>query len=459
MRMTLGDWANACGGTIVHGQPRQAISRVATDTRTLRAGDWFVALKGPRFDAHDFLGEAAERGASGVVLEDLSKARFRDGRTPAVLKVSGALSALQSLARLSRERSRACVIGVTGSNGKTTTKQMLASILERCGPTLSTRGNLNNHIGLPLMLCELSPEHRFAVLELGTSRPGDMDLLVDLARPRIGVLSNVGKDHLEFVGTPDGMLAVNRPLIDRLPADGIAVLNLDDPRVASLAVGRKGRTITFGFTEKADVAAFEIKPWPLPLSFTLRIPGGSAPVALQLPGRIQVMNALAAATAAVAAGATLESIVAGLAAFKPPPMRFQILEEPGGAVLVNDAYNANPSSMRAAIEAFVESFPERTRWLVLGDMREMGAAARDEHEELGRWLRSVPVSRVFCYGRDMRFLERTISGASSGVVVERFKKKRYLVEHLRACLAGEKPAILFKGSRVMKLEDVVAALR
>lgn len=450
----------ATGGRLLSGFPGQPVGRLSIDSRTLRAGDVFFALRGPRFDGHDYSRAAADRGASLLVLQAFdARADFRAGHTPDIVLVEDTLKALQDWGRFVRRRSQATVIGVTGSNGKTTTKEMLAAILRRVGKTLATRGNLNNHIGLPLMLAELEPDHRFAVIEMGTSKKGDMAPLVDMASPQVGLITNVGKDHLEFLETTHGVLAENRLLFDRLPADGTAILNLDDPLLKPLAKPLAGRRlITYGKDPEALVRAEDIVGGPPPLRFTLVLGPERYPATLQAAGTVQTLNAMAASAAAHALGVGAADILAGLASFEAAAMRWQVSQGPDGSLLVNDAYNANPSSMRVSIAGFCETYPARRRWAVLGDMRELGPLTRQEHEELGLWLAGQPLERIFLYGRDMRFVERALCSAGAQARVERFRKKRHLAEVLRRSLPEARPAVLFKASRGMRLEQVIAPL-
>jgi UDP-N-acetylmuramoyl-tripeptide--D-alanyl-D-alanine ligase len=457
--ITCRDVIEATGGRLITGKPTTEGRLVSIDTRTIKRGDIFVALRGPRFDGHSFLATAADRGAAILVIDRLDeRLEFNSGAAPDVVQVSDALAALQDLGRFCRKRSAATMVGITGSNGKTTTKEMLASILRLAGPTLATRGNLNNHIGLPLMLTELVPEHRFGLLELGTSKKGDMDVLLKVLEPSVGLITNVGKDHLEFLETPEGVLAENRRLLDRLPDSGAAVINLDDPLLAAVKPSSSAKVITYGETAAAQVRAERIVPATRWTDFELHFPGGRAPVRIPVSGRFQVSNALAAAATALAMGITLDHIVNGLAAFTPAKMRMQISERPDGVVLVNDAYNANPSSVEASVASFCESFKDRPRWLVLGDMRELGNIARREHLAMGQWLAKQPLERIFLYGRDTRFVLEGLKAAKTEATIDRFQKKRYLIEALDRSLAKQRPAVLFKASRSLGLEHVIAPL-
>lgn len=461
MKLTVRDILQATGGSLISGYPTTLCQRLSIDTRTLKSGDAFFALVGPRYDGHRFLAEAARKRAQVLVVQRLEEPmRFDPFGEPDILLVKDTLAALQDIARYVRVRAPQTIrIGLTGSNGKTTTKQMLASILCRAGKTLATRGNLNNHIGLPLVLSELEADHRYALLEMGTSKKGDMDLLVDLLAPQVGLITNVGKDHLEFLGTPEGVLQVNRKLYDALPADGIAVVNLEDPLLKGLAGRLRCKTVTYGRAPEAQVRAVDILSSPSPLRFSLVLGKERYPVVLQVLGEVQVLNAMAAAAVAHALGISPENIVAGLQTFEPAVMRMEVHARPDGVVVVNDAYNANPSSMHASIESFCRSYPDKPRWLVLGDMRELGVLARAEHEELGRWIVTQGVARVFLYGRDTRHLLQGLSASRYAGAVQRFRKKRYLIAALNTALqTGLKPAILCKASRRLALEEVSHAL-
>jgi len=461
MKFTVRDILKATRGELMSGYPTSLCESVSIDTRSLRPGDVFFALRGPRFDGHTFLNAAVQKRAQAIVIERLDpEVRLGDAGAPDLIRVSDALAALQDLARAARFRARKTTfIGLTGSNGKTTTKEMLASILRRAGKTLATRGNLNNHIGLPLMLTELELDHRYALLEMGTSKKGDMDLLVDLVRPQVALITNVGKDHLEFLGTPEGVLEVNRKLFDTLPQEGIAVINLEDPLLKDFAGRLACRTVTYGRLAEAHVRAIDIVASPAPLRFTLAIGKDKYPVSLKVLGELQVLNAMAAAATAYALGIASTEIVAGLESFKPAAMRMEVHTRPDGVIVVNDAYNANPSSMHASIESFCRSYPHTPRWLVLGDMRELGSIARQEHEDLGGWIVTQSVDRIFLYGRDTRYVQAGLARQKFAGTVERYQKKRYLIDAVaRSLQTDRKPAILLKASRRLQLEQVSHAL-
>lgn len=459
MNVTARDLVNAAHGSLLSGDPRASFHHVSIDTRTLKPGDLFVALRGPRFDGHRFLVQAIDKGTQGIVVEALEEnVPWISLPLPAIIQVPNTLVALQEVARYVRRQSSATVIGITGSNGKTTTKEMLHAILKRVGKCLATRGNLNNHIGLPLTLSELAPDHRFAVLEMGASLDGDIALLADIARPQVGLITNIGKTHLAYLKSPQGVFQAKRALFDALPPDGLAIINQEDPFLSPLLQSLPCRKISFGLTERADVSADQIREDTGQQHFSLKLQGKHYPVSLAVSGGFQVMNALGAAAVARGLGISAEHIVAGLEQFTPLAMRMQVVSHPNGTLLINDAYNANPTSVRGSIASFCESYPGRRHWVVLGDMRELGEQAAPEHRELGKWLAVQPVDRILLYGRDCRFvLDGFRSIGLNAPPVERFRKKRLLMAELERALPF-KPVILFKASRAMKLEDVVTSL-
>jgi UDP-N-acetylmuramoyl-tripeptide--D-alanyl-D-alanine ligase len=450
-------WAALCQGQLTQAGDGRPLNGVSIDTRTTTADNVFVAIKGPRFDGHDFLADAVKRGAAAVVIHRSNAAKGLPQQV-SVIQVDDTLKALQRAAKSWRQKMSAQVIGITGSNGKTTTKEMLASVLSGVGPTLATAGNFNNHIGLPLTLLRLTPAHRFAVIEMGSSMPGDMDPLIDMTQADVALMTNVGHDHLEFFGTPEGVLKENWKLYAALSEKQTAIINDDDPLIAGKAGTLRCRSIHYSMDAAASVHARQVESTDQGVRFTLSIAGKENPATLPIPGKMQVMNALAAAAAASAVGATMDQIVTGLARFKSAAMRMEIHDWQNRATLVNDAYNANPSSMEASISSFCESFAKQPLWLVLGDMRELGPTAREAHRALGKWLAHQPLAGVFLYGRDTRFIEMGLKTARAAFSVERYRKKRYLLQALRERLTSGHPAVLFKASRRMRLETLVKDL-
>ncbi len=414
---------------------------VTTDSRNVRAGQLFVALSGPNFDGHDFVDAAAEAGAAAAVVS-----RSSDWGLP-YCEVGDTRIALGDLARAVRHRSPARLVGVTGSNGKTTVKEMIAAILSRVGPTLATQGNLNNDIGVPLTLLRLTPEHRFGVIEMGANHLGEIDYLARIAEPEVGVVTNAGAAHLEGFGGPDGVARGKGELFAALAATSVAVINADDkyaPLWRELAGQRQ--VIDFGMDAPAAVRGRLLGAG----RFVLAAGTEEVEVALSLPGRHNVMNALAAASAALALGVSLPDVVAGLGGMVPVHGRLNWKPGVAGAQVLDDTYNANPTSLRAALAVLAERQEER--WLVLGDMAELGAGAESLHAQAASWAKEAGVSRLYAVGR---MAAVAASGFGSGGC--HYSDKQSLVSALRAEL---KPgvAVLVKGSRSMAMEQVVAGI-
>ncbi len=446
MMRTLANFAAACGGRL-QGADR-SYSGVCTDTRTLARDELFVALRGPNFNGNDFLAAAHAAGAAGAVVE-----------VPQTMPLSQVIvaesqAALARAAQHWRAHFDIPVIGVAGSNGKTSAKEMTAAILARLGPCLATRGNLNNHIGVPLTLLRIDSEHRFAVIEMGANLAGDVAALAELAAPSIGLITNAGAEHLEGFGTLEGAARAEGELVEALPAGGTAVINADDEFAPLWRGVTRAKVVSFGRSEQAlwrasDVHC-EVDPHGFKTRFTLLSPLGRAEVAFELAGRHNVMNALGAAAAAAAAGAGLMHIVAGLASVRAVAGRLQFKRTPSGAWLIDDSYNANPSSVRAAIEVLAEL--DGSKWLVLGDMAELGAFAERSHAEIGALARAAGIERLFALGA-----LTPLSVEAFGAGAEWFADAPSLAAALASRL-HPKVRLLIKGSRMNRLERVVDAL-
>lgn len=421
-----------------------AFARVVTDTRQLQEGDLFVALRGDRFDAHDFIAQARQQGAVAALVS-----RPVEDALPQVV-VPDTLLALQRYATLWRGRFSIPVIGVTGSNGKTTTKQMLASIMAVRGPVLATEGNLNNHIGVPLTLLRLRGTHRTAVIEMGANHAGEIALLAGMARPDVGLVTMAGDAHLEGFGSREGVARAKGEMFAAL-AGGIAVINADDvyePLWQSLA--KQASVIRFGLGEQADVRALQLRAQNGGMHFVLRTPAGDAAVQLPLPGVHNVRNALGAAACGIGLGLDVEDIAAGLAAMQGAAGRVNWKTTQQGARLLDDSYNANPSSLRAGLEVLAAE--KGQRWLILGGMAELGPRAQELHEEAGRTARALGIDRVLGLG--------PLAGAAArafGTGGESFEQLEDLLDCARAQL-GADGVVLVKGSRSARMERVVAAL-
>ena len=446
MKRTLADYARTCGGELVGAD--RAYAGVSTDTRTLNAGELFVALRGPRFNASDFVAAAEAAGAAGAVVE----ARV-DRPLPQVV-VRDTQQALTQGAAAWRAQFSYPIVGVAGSNAKTTVKEMIAAILERSGSTLSTRGNLNNHIGVPLTLYRLEPAHRHAVIEIGANHPGEVAALVAFTRPTVGLITNAGAEHLEGFGSIEGVARAEGEMVAGLDPSATAVINADDDFADLWRGMTRARVFTFGVDKPADFAAdglhTSIDAGGFVTHFTLRAPQGTIPITLHLAGRHNVLNALCAAAAASAAGASLDEARAGLATMRPVPGRLQFKTAPSGAWIVDDSYNANPSSMKAGIE--VLAAVDARRWLVMGDMGELGDYAVASHGDIGRFARNNRIDRLFATGK---LSALAVEAFGSGG--EWFPDTEALARAVNAELTRE-VCVLVKGSRSSRLERVVEAL-
>lgn len=440
--------ATATGGRMAGADVECA--GVATDSRTLRPGELFFALRGERFDGHAFVAAAAARGAAAAVVEHAC-----DAPLPQVI-VADTTAALGTLAAAWRARFDLPVIGVAGSNGKTTTKELLAAALAGAGPVLATRGNLNNQVGVPLTLFGLGPEHRHAVIEIGANHPGEVAALARLVRPTIALVTNSGDEHLEGFGSRAGAARAEGELFAALGGAGIAVVNVDDPFCSLWREQADGaRILGFGIDAPAAVAArgiaTGIEDGAFVTRFELVTGAAAAPVQLRLAGRHNVLNALAAAAAALAAGRPLPAIAAGLGAVAPVAGRLQLKPGRQGAWLLDDSYNANPSSMHAGIDVLCGLPGER--WLVLGEMAELGAHAAAAHADIGRYARAAGVARLFACGVPAR---ETVAAFGAGAAW--FGEVTALAAAVADALAPG-VTVLIKGSRVNRLERVVEALR
>jgi UDP-N-acetylmuramoyl-tripeptide--D-alanyl-D-alanine ligase len=422
---------------------------VSTDTRTLKPGALFVALTGPSFDGHDFVEMAAEHGAAAALVD-----RPLPSDLPQVV-VADPLAALSAFARDWRRQFHIPVVGVTGSNGKTTTKELIGSILSRLGPTLITRGNLNNHIGLPLTLLELTAAHRYAVIEMGASAQGEIAHLANIAEPTVGIVTNAGAAHLEGFGSLEGVASGKGELLRALPVEGVAIVNADDSYAPMWRdTSAADRVLTFGFEQPADFMAHKVQvsndPASFHIDFDLVTPYGTRSATLKLAGLHNLRNALGAAAAACAVGAELDQIVAGLAAVKSVAGRLELKPAINGAFVVDDSYNANPNSLKAGLDAF-RNFAGR-RWLVLGEMRELGDSSDELHAEVGRYARQAGIERLLAVGEHTRF-----SVEAFGRGAQWFADVDALISDARQSLTAG-VAVLIKGSRANRLERVAAAL-
>jgi len=459
---TFEEIARACSGDLLGGEKRRSRrpSGVSTDTRTLRRGELFVALKGERHDGHDFLQQALEKGASGLMVSAVPPALPAQpgAETPVFILVRDTLRALQDLSLLVRGRSGCVAIGITGSCGKTMTKDLLGSILGQRHSVVASHKSHNNEVGVPLTLLRLRPDTEFAVVEMGSRGPGHIRELARLVRPDIGVITLIGRAHLETFGDLRGVMRAKGELLRTLPPQGKAVLNADDPFFRELRALSPCPVISFGLAGGAEVRAGDVRieEGGAGVSFVLRLKGGGERrVRLRMPGRHTVTNALAAAAAAVAAGAGLDEIEGGLMNAVATEWRMEMIKKPREITVINDAYNANPESMRAALEAMREMALRSRAIAVLGDMAELGAASEESHREVGKMAVDYGTDILIAVGRRARAIARAAreSGLPKGSVFTASGIDE-AASILRAILEpGD--VVLIKGSRFMGMERLV----
>lgn len=443
MTRTLQSVADATGGRLIGADA--AFGAVASDSRRMEADALFVCLEGVHFDGHDFAHAAEDTGAAGLMTH-----HDVDSSLPQV-RVKDTLAGLADFAHAWRTAHAVRTIGVTGSNGKTTVKNLLAAVLAQVAPTLATSGNYNNLIGVPLTLTRLNSEHRFAVVEMGTNTPGEIARLAEITAPDAAVIVSIAPAHLEGFGDVAGVAREKGALFEALPEDGLAVAPSDSQWLAGWrSASRVKRWIGFGLDQEADVRAHGIETTAAGTRFTLVTPESEAPAELQLLGRHNVINALAAAAVAWGLGMDTATIARGLAIVRPASGRLVPGELPSGAMLIDDTYNANPVSVAAAIDAATAS--GRPVWLALGDLGELGAEAEEWHARIGTEARVAGVRRLYTLG--------PLAAATAKAFGEGARSFED-VRDLNAALAADLPAdavLVVKGSRAARMERVVQAL-
>jgi UDP-N-acetylmuramoyl-tripeptide--D-alanyl-D-alanine ligase len=454
---TIEDVVRGTRGALLGGDLGIAVSGISIDSRSLSVGEAFFAIRGDRVDGHAFLRDAVGRGAACLVIHSVP-----DDLPPGVpvVLVDETTKALGRLGAWHRQRFTIPVVAVTGSNGKTTTKEMLAALLAALGPVLKPESSFNNQWGLPLTVLRLTGLHRAAALELGTNRPGEIAALAEIARPTVAVVTTVSTAHTEFLGSLDNVQREKSALVRAIPADGAVVLNGDDPRVLAMSAVSAARVWTFSVLGSARVTADiravgEITETLEGVSFTLETPAGRRAVRLRFAGRHNVTNALAAAAAGVALALPLERIVEGLEAARPAKGRC-VWRRAGALHILDDTYNANPASVRAALDTLGVSAGGARKVVVLGDMLELGSIAESAHRDMGRAVAASGAAEFVALGRASRSAVEAARevGLQESRHAETFEDT---VAHLLKRLApGD--AVLVKGSRGMRMERVVDAL-
>lgn len=447
MKLLLSEIAELTGGQMV-GEDI-AVSAFAIDSRTLQPGQLYVAIKGHQFDGNAFIRSAEEAGAVAAIIQPGGIASV-----PHII-VEDTRLALAQMAGAWRNRQAVQLVGITGSNGKTTVKEMVAAILSVSGSTLFTQGNLNNEIGVPLTLLRIQDSHRYAVIEMGANHPGEIAYTSHYAQADVVILNNAGGAHLEGFGSLDGVAQAKGEIIATLKPNGIAIINRDAPYYEywrNIAGARK--TVSFGLDSQAEVRAThiraQIKNHQFQTTFSMHCPQGEMNISLQMAGEHNVKNALAASAAALSLGLSLSEIAEGLSTVRPVTGRLQALPGRLGNIIIDDTYNANPDSLKAGLD--VLAFCPGNAWLVLGMFGELGSDSASLHRSLAEVIKSSGVERVFAIGDDCLY---TVEAFGEGASY--YPNQQALISALQNEMTG-KETILIKGSRSQRMEHVVAAL-
>lgn len=455
MRILISDIKKLNGVEIINQKLFKKISDVSIDSRKLKPGDLFFAIKGENFDGHDFIDEVISKGASAVVIEKKYLEKFKDKNYPLVV-VEDTTKALGELARIYRDKFDVKVIGLTGSNGKTTTKEMIAEILSQKFKTLKSEGNLNNYFGVPLNLFRLQKSHEVAVIEMGINHFGEMGALCEIANPDFGLVTNIGTAHIEFLKSREGIAEEKGKLFKYLiRKNGFGFINSDEKLIKEQAKGLK-RKLTFGFSSKADVRGKIISLNNLAQP-VLKVTYRSKSVVINLPtfGIHTAQNALSAAAVGLKFGVSLKKIKSALEAFKSYDKRMQVIEI-DGYTIINDTYNASPESMKMAIQTMSMMKGYFQKVAVLGDMLELGEFSEKFHRELANYLKENGIQKVFFFG------EFTKSSFEEALKLEcdakHFDDKKQIADEIKKTIP-EGSLILLKGSRKMKMEEIIEYLK
>ena len=465
-QITTGEILSPTKGKRISGNAGTVLSGISTDSRNINPGELFLALKGERFDGHDFALKAIDNGAAGIVIQkdwwnsEVAAKLLSISGSPLIIAVNDALKALGDLAAWWRQQHNVRVVAITGSSGKTTTKEMVANILEQENLTLKNQGNFNNLIGLPLTLLQLEERHRNAVLEMGMNHPGEIGRLTKIADPDVGVITNVGMAHIEGLGDLQGVANAKAELVEKISSKSEVVLNGDDKLLLKTASGLKKEWKTFGLGEKNDVRADRIRNLGIEgISFDLSYRGVYRPVRLKVPGFQNILNALAAAAVSLCLDTPFRHIVEGLGDFGGLKGRFMVISLPNGITLVDDTYNANPSSLKAALSSIGSLVDEGRKIIVcLGEMMELGDATVPEHRQAGRSVAELGTYYFLAMGEHAHEM---INGAlDSGMPSNRAQvvsSHNEMVNKIKGEM-HEGDLVFIKGSRKMALEKVAEGL-
>lgn len=456
-KLGLNEIVEATKGELIFGDLSKGISGICTDSRKVAEGNLFIPLKGENFDGHAFIEDCFKKGATASLTSEVADGiNAVEGK--ALIKVEDTLAALGDIARYYRGLFDIPLVGITGSVGKTSTKDMIACVLQQKFNVLKTSGNFNNHIGLPLTVMNLERDHEAAVLEMGMSGLGEISYLTKIAKPRIAVITNIGMSHIEKLGSKQNILKAKMEIMEGLPDDGIVILNGDDSLLYGLKGFLKYKTIYYGTEEGLDLQAYNIKSMgESGICFEVTIGNNDYKVNIPVPGTHNVSNALAAIAVGLNMGMPVESIIEGIASYSPANMRLNIVGSKGYKV-INDAYNASPQSMESAIDVLKDTCEGNRTIAVLGDMLEMGEWAYKAHVGVGKYVASKDISYLVTVGENGRSIAK--GALEAGVPSERVFSfddndgaKKFLKSFVK-----EGDYILIKGSRGMKMEEIAQDL-
>ena len=452
------DCLGVVGGKLLQGSAAKAFRGVSINSRTIEKEELFVCIQGENFDGHNFLGEAINKGAAGIILSDpvhLSGNMISGGNSPFVIQSQNTLRALQDLAGYQRTRFPFQVVAVTGTNGKSTTKEMIASIIETKYKTLKTQGNLNNHIGLPLTLLARKPEHEVGVLEMGMSAAGEIKRLAEIAKPDIGVITNISVGHLDQLKTIKDVQAAKGELFDAITKEGTAIVNADDPLVLELAKSLRVKKITYGIQQSSDGQVSNIQyEGSSGFTFTAKFFNQTISVNLSQIGYCNIYNALAALATGHSLGISGKDMSRGLENYQQIPQRNEQIHYEG-VTLINDAYNANPQSMREALKTLSEFNTQGKRFLIIGDMLELGLLSESAHHELGQEIILSNVDHLVTVGPLASLVaESAKKNPRHPLQIGKFNTHAEAVSYLlRNVEKGD--CLLIKGSRGTKMENII----
>ena len=455
IEMKIEECLRAIGGKNSSGVGDEFFRGVSIDSRTLKKGELFVCIQGDRFDGHNFIKEAQDKQAAAIVLSEESEMGRVRGKTPVVIRVKNTLKALQELALFYRKKMPVKVIGITGTNGKSTTKEMTAAITEKKFKTIKTKGNLNNHIGLPLNIFDLSKTDEIAVMEMGMSAAGEIKRLAEIAKPGIGVVTNISEGHLVHLKTLKKVQAAKGELFDSLSEKEIAIVNADDPLVLELAKSLRAKVITYGIYKGADIKAENICPMDREgFKLSVNFSGKNIPMCIPFLGECNIYNALAAIATSWSLGIAPDDIKQGLMAAKLLANRFEVSEH-RGVTIINDSYNANPRSMKEALKILAKYKCKGRRFFIVGEMLELGDLSKPAHKALGVDVAKYSIDYLVTVG-DLS------SHVAKSAVASGMNKKNTAIASGHECAVAfikkhsrSGDCLLVKGSRGSKMEEVV----